>query len=277
MSIHKRLIYMVLGGFLALSLFIGAFAVFAQTGDGDTTEEDSTPEGNTDSAVPGGDYTVRGFSRGDDRELLADALGISVEELEAAYETAAAAAVQQAVDEGLITEEQAEDLLSRGRGFRRGFGFVHAAGSIDFDALLADALGISVEELQSARAEVQAARLAEMVEAGVITQEEADMMLARQAVQQYYNNEAVTEAVQAAYEAAVEQALQNGDITEAQAEVLLENLSNLGSFGSGGFFGRGRGFGGPGGGGGRHFHGGPAGEFFAPSIQIPMFDSAFGA
>ena len=283
MSIQKRLIYMGLGGFLALSLFIGAFAAFAQTGDEDAdeeitvpevqSEEDATEEGETETAVPyrrfGFREFGRGFDHGNNTELLAEALGISAEDLEAAYETAAAAALQQAVDEGLLTEEQAEEFASRGRGFHKGFVFSHGDGTVDFDTLLADALGISVEDLQAARSEVYAAQLAELVEAGVLTQEEVDMILARQAVQEYFDSEAVSEAIQAEYEAAIEQALADGVITEAQAEQMLENAPAFGGFGIHGFQSGGRG--------GRQFRSGPGGGFFSPSFQGPVFSDAFGA
>jgi hypothetical protein len=290
MSIQKRLIYMAVGGLLTLSLFIGAFAVFAQSGsDGDAEEatapetepeagaaENSSEESSTESAVPGNHrFGFREFAGSNDSELLAEALGVSVEDLEAAHETATEAAIQQAVDEGLLTEEQAEALSSRSFGSHKGFGSLHI-GSVDYDALLAEALGISVEELQDARTEVQTARLAEMVEAGVITQEQADLMLAQRAVQSYIDTEAISDAIQAAYETAVNQALADGVITQAQADQMLENISNLDGFG----FGIGghrfhtpgsdiRGFrGGP---------GGPNGFFFAPSFSSSTSVETSGA
>jgi hypothetical protein len=300
MSIQKRLIYMVLGGILALSLFIGAFATFAQSGDGDgadgeaTTEtepeageaenasdESSSEESADSSALP----SVRGFGfRGGpggfygsgDSELLADALGISVDELEAAYETAAAAAIQQAVDEGLLTEEQAEALSSGEFGFHRGFGHGLEFGTIDFDTLLAEALGISVEALQDARTEVHTARLAEMVEAGAITQEQADLMLAQQAVREYYDSSAVSEALQSAYESAVNDALEAGAITQEQAELMLENMPSFDNMGFG--IGGGRGFNGHSGHGGRGFRGpGGPGGLFTPSTGSQSSAETSGA
>lgn len=286
MSIQKRLIYMGLGGFLALSLFIGAFAAFAQSGEGEATDPEvqseegtTTEEGSVPTPFQDRQFGPRGFAGSGDNEFLADALGISVEDLQTAYETAAAAAIQQALDEGLLTEEQAEALSAGSRGFHGGMGFAHGAGTIDFEALLADALGISVEELQAARLEAHAAKLAELVEAGAITQEDADLMLARQTVQSYIDQEAINEAIQSAYETAVDQALADGVITEAQAEQMLENAPG---FGAGGF-----GFGVPGGPGGRghnpgqggrQFHGGPQGGFFAPPAGGPAINgTAAGA
>jgi hypothetical protein len=63
-----------------------------------------------------------GFGGSDMQALLAEELGISVEELEAAQQAAFEAAVAIAVDEGKITQEQADQILE-GDGFHgRGFG-----------------------------------------------------------------------------------------------------------------------------------------------------------
>lgn len=290
MSIQKRLVYMVVGGLLALSLFVGGFAVFAQSGEEGEAEETTVPEteseageaensseeSSAESAVPGRLFGSRGYRGSNDSELLADALGITVEELEAAYETATAAAIQQAVDEGLLTEEQADGLSTRGFGFHFGLGRGFQAGSIDFNALLADALGITVEELQDARQEVHAARLAEMVEAGVITQEQADLMLARIAVQEYVDTEVVSDALQSAYEAAVSDALAAGEITQDQADLMLENMPDFDGFGLG--LGGGRGFHSPGPRGFGGHHGGPNGfGFSSPSTSSSSSAETSGA
>jgi hypothetical protein len=128
----------------------------------------------------------------------------------------------------------------------------------DNQEALAAALGITVEELQAAQAQVKADELAAMVTAGYLTQEQADLMLAKQAVQSYVDQDALQTAVQTVYETAVADALAAGDITQAQADALLSSLSEgLGGLG---------GFGGPGfGGGGHHGHGGPGG--FAPETE----------
>jgi formaldehyde-activating enzyme involved in methanogenesis len=148
--------------------------------------------------------------------------------------------------------------------------------SIDFEALLADALGITIEELQAAHDEVFAARLAEMVEAGVMTQEQADLIVARKAVQDYIDTESISDMLQAAYEDAVAQALADGVITQEQADQMLENLPSFDGFGSGGLHH------GPGGFGGHHRRGGGPGGFgpggsFGPTFQAPVFDSSSGA
>lgn len=197
-----------------------------------------------------------GGAFGHNEEALAAALGITVETLDAAQQEAYAAALQQAVAQGLITQEEADALLSGegGRGFRR-----HGlrGAEIDFNALLADALGITVEALDAAREEAQASALAAAVADGQITQEQADLIQARQALRDYIDQEAITAAalgitveeleaakadgqhlrdiieargldvetvqaaLQAGYEAAVQQAVTAGIITQAQADQIL--------------------------------------------------------
>lgn len=256
MSILKRAIYMGLGAMLALVIAIGGIAVFAQEEEPETV----TPEAEADSEVlpwsRGFHAEVKSF-RGQDEELLAEALGISVDDLAAAQDEARLAAIDQALAEGSITAEQAEQLREGSGPFgRRG---PHMGASSE---LLAEALGISVEELQAAQAEVHAARLAELVEAGVLTQEEADLMAAREAVQSYVDQEALSAALQNAYAEAVAAALADGAITEAQANQLLEEMPTF-SFGFRGFFG-----GAP----GRHhgFHGMPGDVSSGTTIIVPQ-------
>jgi hypothetical protein len=217
----------------------------------------------------------------DGNEYLAEVLGISVETLEAAQEEVRDAALQIAVDQGQITQEQADAIRSGDFMPRRGFGgfkggwFVPDNG-FDHEALLADALNIDVEELQAAREEAQSAAMAQALEDGVFTQEQLDMMQAMQALKDYidpqsildealgispdqlqaYKDEGlsmseildelgltaaeVRESVQAAHQNAVMQAIDDGVITQAQADQLQN-----GAFGKCGGFGRG--FGGRGG------------------------------
>ncbi|MFZ0547493.1 MAG: hypothetical protein WAM60_18750 [Candidatus Promineifilaceae bacterium] len=307
MSIQKRLIYMAVGGLLALSVFIGAFAVFAQSGEGEDpgtttapevetdpgTAENSSESSSTESAAPHGFFGLpgfgergfdargfgeRGFAENGRSEDLANALGISVEELQAAYQTAAEAAVQQAVDEGLLTQDQADALSAHSFEFHSGAGLGLHIGDIDFDALVADALGISVDDLQAARDEVFANNLAQQVEDGVITQEQADMIQARKAVQDYVDTDAISSALQSAYESAVNDALAAGAITQDQADLMLENMPSFDGMGLG-FGGGPHGFNGPGPG-GHGFHGGPGGgqaNGFAPSFQAPAVTESSGA
>jgi len=139
-----------------------------------------------------------------------------------------------------------------GRPGKFGFG-----GDIDFDAYLAEALGISVEELQAARETAREKALDEAVEKGYITEEQLAMMEARNAVMQYIDQEALKEEIDAlkqegadlraemksfmdeALQAAVDQALEDGEIDQDQADQLLEGGLGGKFGGRGGHPGRG--------------------------------------
>jgi hypothetical protein len=243
---------------LMLLLAVGGTAVFAQSQD----NPEVTPPaegGDTESVTP--DTPANPFGRDGrpdwgghaDRtstdEYLAEALGITSEDLQAAQEAARAAALEQAVADGLLTQEQADQLSQHDGRFMRG-GHFGALG--DMDELLAEALGISVEELQAAREAANAAKLAQMVEDGYLTQEQADLIAARRAVQSHMDYEGLQAAAQAAYETAVQAALDAGKITQEQAAQLLSDAAaapGFGQFNFGGHGGRpgGRGHGGHGG------------------------------
>ena len=252
MVISRKLLYMAFGGVLALSLVFGAYATFAQTDDSGDDNAPAAGSEDTQPAFPGngngGKRGPRGFDgerpdRSDQKEAFAEALGVTVEELEAAHESVRVAAIEQAVADGVLTQEQADEILSNENGPRVG---KHVLTGVDGNALLAEELGITVEELEAARDEVNAARLADMVESGVLTEEQAEMLEAQRAVRDYLDTDAIQEAVQAAHEAAIEAALADGAITQEQADQMIENLEN--GLGQGG-----RGFGGGG------HHGGPRG------------------
>ena len=190
--------------------------------------QEATPEAETPAqgearpysgAFPGWHGLDRssGFGRhgGDSNwlENLADALGITVGELEEAQEQAYAASVADAVAAGQITQAQADQILA-----------AHALKSyIDRQAILAMSLGITVDELEAALAAGQS--LSDiMAEKGM----DAATLQAN---------------AQAAYEAAVKQAVADGVITQAQADEFLMNgeFSLFGHGGRGGHHGRGRG------------------------------------
>lgn len=238
MKIQTKLIYMFLGALVGAVLLFGAVATFAQSGDNGDSATTTLPFG----------LERHGFGRpagnlGDNEEALAEALGISVEELETAQTAAREAAINQAVADGLITQEQADEMLANG------YGGHELLGPSQMNTYLAEALGISVEELDAAVDQVFADHLAEMVANGTITQEQADMIQARRSVQDYVDVEALQATMQAAYEEAINQALTDGVITQEQADTLLSNTTS-------GFPGFGfPGFGGPGGHGGHR--GGP--------------------
>lgn len=178
---------------------------------------------------------VPGFGRGASSEGLAEALGITVEELNTAQVAAAEAAVAEALDAGIITNEKATSIRERfaesdgglaripfGMEFQRGAPDAERTESeqvkIDFDQLLADALGITTEELSAARASARDAALADAIAAGEITQEQVDLMEARSALRDYLSPESAL-----TIEEAVAQAVTDGVITRAQADSLLES------------------------------------------------------
>lgn len=189
---------------------------------------------------------------------LAEALGISVEELQAAREAANQAALDAAVEQGALTQEQADAMKVLELPFRFGFKGERFGSEIDIDldALLADALGINVEELEQARQDARDAAQAEAIEAGKLTQEQADLMAARQALQSYLDPETLManalgisvdtlqtyresrmsmaeileevgmtaeefrDAQQTARENAIQQAVADGAITQEQADLI---------------------------------------------------------
>jgi hypothetical protein len=183
--------------------------------DEDTETEEGTTEEETQELVPffgkGGFHLFghRGWFGGsiDYDSFLADALGISVEELQEARQTAENAALDEAVARGYITEEQAELMKARNA----------LMAYIDKEELIADALGISVDELQAAREEGKSI--------GTLI-DELDL-----------DASDVRDAVQANYEEAVQAAVEDGIITQDQADEILDG--NGAWFGLGGhFFGR---------------------------------------
>ncbi len=177
---------------------------------------------------------------------LAEALGITADELQTAQQTANEAAIDQALAQGLITQAQADALKERsgmsgrfdGRMPHGMFGL--ADDAIDMNALLADALGITSDELSAARSEAQDLSLAAAVEAGRITQEQSDQMKAQQALQTYMQEQGFWDQVRSLYENFVQQAVQAGVITQEQADTILSNQDTFGGMrGFDSFHGRG--------------------------------------
>jgi hypothetical protein len=184
---------------------------------------------------------------------LAAALGITLEQLQAGYQQANTAALAEAVTQGLITQAQADAITANGvpTSALHDFGKPGAA-AVDYDALLAKALNITAEQLTAARATAEAAQIAAAVAAGTLTQAQADLMKAREALQADANFQA---NLTAAYKTAVQQAVTDGVITQAQADLILADSANGPA--KGGLFGGLDGLGGHGGRGGPQGHGGP--------------------
>ncbi len=193
---------------LVLSISMMAFRPF--NGDGD------------DDGIP------------DQTETLAEVLGIDVETLEAAYEAAQEISLEQALVDGRITQEQiaAMEEKESHAGMRGG------PCGMNNGEFLAEALGITVEELQAAQQEVQQIMLDQALADGEITEEEYANFQLHQDLAPYLG-----QARQTAFENAIQQALEDGVITDQQAESLLSgDLSfgkDLGGFDHGGHGGPG--------------------------------------
>lgn len=211
-----------------------ALPAFGQAGQTGAPTVPGVPMGSTtgDAAMRGRDG--RGGPVDDNQpQLLADALGITVDELTAAQTAAQEAALAQAVEQGLITQEQADAILANapddGRLIGGRFLGHGAEGGIDGRQLLADALGITVDELEAAEETAFQAGLAQAVTDGTITQEQADLMTAQRAFREYADAQQQT-----AYAEELAAAVAAGAITQAQADLLS---SGQGAFGHGGMRG----------------------------------------
>ncbi len=165
---------------------------------------------------------------------LAKALGINVTDLRAAELKAYNAEVDAAVKAGNITQSQADQLKNGIGRLRLPLGI----SSADREKMLADALNITVADLQSAEKSAQQAELAQAVANGRITQAQADLISARQALQKYIADKGL-------FASAVAAAVKDGVLTQAQADAILNQANSAGG-GPGFFKFGGRGFAVPG-------------------------------
>jgi hypothetical protein len=172
----KRNVTMVLvGGILVLVMALGVTAVFAQT------DQDPETPPETEKELPFHQWNKHGFGFGerkervrDHNELIAAELGVNVEDLRSAH----AAAFEAAREDGIL-------------GFPGHRGFDKDG---EFESYLADALaeiGVSIDDLKAAQEAVKDDIIAELVEQGVITEEQRDMMEARQALKGYIDHAAL--------------------------------------------------------------------------------------
>jgi ribosomal protein S20 len=210
----------------------------------------------------------KGFGKGYNNQDLATALGISVDQLNTAIQKANSDAIDQAVAKGLITQAQADQLKANGAAFPLGGRWegLLSQNGIDYNSLLANALGISVDQLQAAYQKAYDTRIDQAVTNGNLTQQQADLLKGKYAL---FNNKTFQSAMQSAFQAAVKQAVTDGVITQAQADQILSSQNSMGFPGLGGFGGRGgfegfEGFGGF----GRH-HGGFFGGGNSTNPTVP--------
>lgn len=147
------------------------------------------------------------------REALANALGVTVEEYDAAVDKAQEEVVDEALSEGWLTEDQAEMLqwrMDQAPGLRmpgpgKGHGMLGRGMGIGGDNLLsvaADELGMSVTEL-----------LAELQDGQSI----ADVAAAQGA-----DSQAIVDSYLAALQEDMDEAVAEGRITQNQADHMLQ-------------------------------------------------------
>jgi hypothetical protein len=188
--------------------------------------------------------------------LLAEALGISSDTLQAAQEQAMAALPNQGgpggqggpgqgqgndapaqpdnanppegMTQGNPPEGMPNGMARGGMPGGAGFGLDNSA----YQTALAEALGISTEDLAAATAAAYTSALAQAVEQGYLTQEGADLLTAQRALQAYSTE--LGDGRPADYTELVQAALTQGVLTEAQATLLLENVPTGGPNGAGG-------------------------------------------
>lgn len=184
---------------LAGLLTVGATAAYA-----------AAPTQDTPPTVDEDEETALEWGRGGrlelHDELLANSLGITDDELQDARQNAYAAALADAVKQGVITQAQADRFQDD-----KGIGLYLLKDTYDrdaADAFLAAALSISVEELQSARDNAIPAG----VEAGLLTEEEGNALQVRKLV---------GDAMREARTAAIGQAVEQGLLTQEQADEML--------------------------------------------------------
>lgn len=205
-SIQKWLKGFVVGGLAAVALagglMLAATPAFAQAGDADPAAPD---QGWMQRGERGrgedGFFGRRGGERGANQTALAEELGITVEELQAAQQAVHEQALADAVAEGRITQEQA-DLMTAANALR---------ASIDREAILAQALGLSVEDVAAAREDGTLRELTDEID-----------------------REELRTRMQEATDAAIAQAVVDGVITQKQADQLAEADKGFGGFRDGG-------------------------------------------
>jgi hypothetical protein len=229
MKIKKWLPVMVIG-LAVMAVVIGALNISSASAASGLLDEVAAVE------TLKGDKAQRvgGLSK----TYLAEALGITEEELDAAIATARTSVIDQALEQGLITQAQADELkTSSSSRMTRSLSTWIKQGDFDYDTLLAEALGISVDELKQAYQEAVFAGIDQAVLDGKLTEEQALLAKGKYALNK---NTAFQDAMSSAYQAAVQEAVDNGVITQEQADLILADISSRGfgfKDGSSGLFG----------------------------------------
>jgi len=223
MNMKKKVISAVVGG-LAIAGFVAATTLALPQISAAQTQ---TPPAAGQAVAPANapfDRMGKGGPAGNSK-YLADALGITQDELTAAQTKAREAGIQQAVKDGLITQAQADAMLNKTGADQRGVRIDLHGANLDREKLLADALGTSVEKLQAAEETAAKAELAQAVTDGRLTQAQADEITAERALQKYISEKGF-------FKSAVDSAVSAGVITQAQADTILSKMPQ-GGFGFG--------------------------------------------
>jgi hypothetical protein len=207
-SIQKWLKGFVISGLavvaLAGGLMLAVTPVFAQADDAEPAAPNQgwMQRGGEERGLwEGGFHGRRGGERGAEQIALAEELGISVEELQAAQQAVREQALADAVAAGRITQEQA-DLMTAANVLRT---------AIDREAILAQALGLNVEDVAAAREDGTLRQLTDEID-----------------------REELRTRMQEATDAAIAQAVVDGVITQEQADQLAEGDKGFGGFPGGG-------------------------------------------
>ncbi len=127
------------------------------------------------------------------KERLADALGITVEELEDAQQAAEIARITEAVEDGAISTDRGNLMLA----------MIYLKDALDRQEMLASALGVSVEELEDA------------IDEGTLRDLKGEITPAE-----------LREGLQDAFDEAIQEAVDEMLITEEQAEMVREHLGD---------------------------------------------------
>lgn len=264
MSKSKKTILVIAGGVLLLA--VGALVLVPRTA--------ASALGELFHGGPGG--FPRHHPAGE--TYLAEALGITEAELQTARTAAWGAAVDRALEQGLITGAQATRLKAGEAGFHGHHGgrlgwLTGSEDALDYDALLAEELGISMDELSAARDEAFELAVQARLDSGDLTEEGASLMRAHHALKGTIDHETMLATalgistvqlqaareegkalpdlmeeqglttdelranMQAAFEAAVQGAVDDGVITAEQATLLLQSPGHMGGPGMHDFHG----------------------------------------
>jgi len=188
---NKLFTMMLIAAFMLVS-GLGAFIFTTQPAQAEDSTPPAPPAGQPFAPARFGGRGGFGFGEGPQGDqFFADALGITIEELQAAREKAAEAALEQAVTNGDITIEQASLIKARQALMKY----------LNMDEMLAQVLGVSTDELKAMRQAGQS--LQTLIEEKGLTVAE------------------VEQALQSAYQQAVQTAVGDGIITQEQADQIL--------------------------------------------------------